>query len=66
MTELDKRDNGEAAARGCSLSPCDTDTYIRNIIFSNISEILFMCIIDYFKMFSHSCAKTELKTPSRK
>ena len=32
------------------------DTYFRNIIFSNASEILFMCIIDYFKLFPHSCA----------
>ena len=32
------------------------DTYFRNIIFSNVSEILFMCIIDYFKLFPHSCA----------
>ena len=38
------------------LRPCDTDTYFRNIIFSNISEILFMCITDYFKLFSRSCA----------
>ena len=35
---------------------CDTDTYFRNIIFSNISEILFMCITDYFKLLSYSCA----------
>ena len=28
-----------------------TDTYFRNIIFSNISEIFFMCITDYFKLF---------------
>ena len=39
-----------------SLRPCDTDTYIRNIIFHSISEILFMCITDYFKLFSRSCA----------
>ena len=38
------------------LRPCDTDIYIRNIIFSNISEILFMCITDYFNLFSRSCA----------
>ena len=28
----------------------------RNIIFSNISEILFMCITNYFKLLSCSCA----------
>ena len=33
-----------------------TDTYFRNIIFSNISEIVLMCITDYFKLFSRSCA----------
>ena len=32
------------------------DTYFRNIIFSNISEILFMCIADYFKLLSYSFA----------
>ena len=42
--------------------PCDTDTYFRNIIFSNICEILFMCITDYFKLFSRSCA---IKTLSK-
>ena len=44
------------------LRPCDTDTYFRNIIFSNISEILFMCITDYFKLFSRSRA---IKTLSK-
>ena len=34
-----------------ALKRCDTDTYFRNIIFSNISEMLFMCITDYFKLF---------------
>ena len=38
------------------LRPCDTDIYFRNIIFSNISEIIFMCITDYFKLLSCSCA----------
>ena len=42
--------------------PCDTDTYFRNIMFSNISEILFMCITDYFELFSRSCA---IKTLSK-
>ena len=37
------------------LRPCGTDTYFRNIILSNISEILFMCITDYFKLFSCIC-----------
>ena len=36
--------------------PCDTDTYFRNIIFSNISKILFMFFTDYFKLLSCSCA----------
>ena len=31
-------------------------TYFRNIIFSDISEILFMCITDSFKLLSCSCA----------
>ena len=44
------------------LRPRETDTYFRNIIFSNISEILFMCITDYFKLFSRSCA---IKTLSK-
>ena len=39
-----------------SLRPCDRGTYIRNIIFRSISEILFMCITDYFKLFSRNCA----------
>ena len=43
-------------AQKSSDRPCDTDTYFRNIIFSNISEILAMCIADYFKLFSCSCA----------
>ena len=34
-----------------SLRPCDTDTYFRNIIFSNISEILFIYITDYSNRF---------------
>ena len=38
------------------------DTYFENIIFSNISEVLFMCITDYFKLFSRSCA---IKTLSK-
>ena len=38
------------------LRSCDTDTYFRSIIFSNISEILFMCITDYFILLSCSCA----------
>ena len=37
-----------------------TDTYFRNIIFSNISEIFFMCITDYFKLFQDA-QNTELK-----
>ena len=36
--------------------PCDTDLYVQNIISSNISEILLMCITDCFKMLSCSCA----------
>ena len=44
------------------LRPCDTDTYFRNIIFSNISEILFMYITDDFKLLSRSCA---IKTLSK-
>ena len=33
------------------LRPCDTDAYFQYIIFSNTSEILFMCITDYIKLF---------------
>ena len=40
------------------------DTYFRNIIISNISEILFMCITDYFKLFQNvRNQNTELKIP---
>ena len=28
----------------------DKDTYFRNIILGNISEMLFVCITDYFKL----------------
>ena len=41
------------------LRPCDTDTYLQNIIFSYISEIFFMCITDGFNLFS--CSSATLK-----
>ena len=33
-----------------------TDAYFRNIIFGNMTEILFMCITYYFKLFPRSYA----------
>ena len=46
---------------GSVKAACDTDIYFRNVIFSNISEIIFMCITDYFKLLSRTCAIKTLK-----
>ena len=49
------------------LRSCDTDTYFRNIIFSNISEILFMSlIISNCYLWQLHNQNAELKIPYRK